>query len=180
MGQKRTKTAKNSLTKTILGLFVETAAFGDTFLDFTYHPHQYVYKTLGEDYGFREQNIKNTLHRLEKRKILEKQVARNGEILFNLTQDGEIALLKERIKTSAKERKGGLIIWVFDIPENSRQIRDTMREHIKEFGFTKLQQSVWVSKKDYFELLKKYLNLTGLGDYVILFESYQVFKGKKS
>lgn len=181
MALKTSSTVKNNLTKATLSLFVKTAAFSGTFLDFTYHPHKYVYKTLNEDYGFRVQNIKSTVSKLQKRNLIEKQIAKNGEILFKLTQDGELLLLKEKIKSpTVKDRKGGWVVIVFDIPESARTIRNTMRRQLKDFGFSMWQKSVWVSKKDYFELLRKYLNLTGLGDYVILFESYQVFKGKKS
>ncbi len=42
---------------------------------------------------------------------------------------------------------------VFDIPESKRKIRDFFRSFLKEAGFIRLQQSVWVSNKDIAEYI---------------------------
>lgn len=56
---------------------------------------------------------------------------------------------------------------IFDIPEKLHWKRDAFREKLKELGFGKLQQSVWISAINYLPLLEKIVFDYGLESYVI-------------
>lgn len=82
---------------------------------------------------------------------------RNGEEVLSLTEKGKYALSKFQLKQKSLEkpkkwdRKWRII--VFDIEEKRRATRDRIRENIQEYGFVKLQQSVWVYPYECEELI---------------------------
>jgi len=87
------------------------------------------------------------LKRLEKRGLVEiRNEAGNQEVV--LTQKGHQGLARHKMR----ERAGGKIKWdgkwrvvIFDIHEHKRKLRDQLRYELREFGFMKLQGSVWIS-----------------------------------
>jgi len=79
-----------------------------------------------------------------------------GIEVARLTEKGERALLKYKIKESAKKKKkwdGKWRVVIFDIKEVKRGRRDQVRKSIVRFGFLKLQNSVWVYPYDCEELV---------------------------
>ena len=85
---------------------------------------------------------------------------RNGKSVLVLTKKGEKQL--ERFKLFGKNKKpkkwdGKWRVIAYDVWENNRQKRDLFRQELKEFGFKKLQGSVWVYPydcEDFIKLLK--------------------------
>lgn len=84
---------------------------------------------------------------LKKRKlILEKKVA--GRLHLSLTERGKAAFLRKIIAHAPLRSDGKSVMVVFDVPERSRRERDRLRTFLKTSGLLRLQQSVWMTKKD--------------------------------
>ena len=89
---------------------------------------------------------------LERRKLI--RTKRIGEkLMVRLTEKGWQQALRDRIKTTSKDHKGGNCIAIFDVPESERRVRDALRRMLSECGFTMVQRSVWMSGKDVLEPL---------------------------
>ena len=140
-------------------------------MDFTYNPYKYSYKSLEQEMGFKEQSIRSSLERMEKRGVIERAKTEAGEQVLQLTNQGMKEFLRNKLKSATPTKKGSLVVVIFDIPELSRTVRDTLRRNLKEFGFKPWQKSVWVSEKDIFDLINDYFKNINLKGQVIVFES---------
>ena len=91
-----------------------------------------------------------------------------GETLMvRLTAKGWEQALRDKIRCAKASGKGGAIcIVVFDVPESERRVRNTLRYILRECGFTMLQKSVWVSRKDVVSELCALLQGAGLDQWV--------------
>jgi DNA-binding transcriptional regulator PaaX len=102
--------------------------------------------------------IENCLSGLIKNGFISKD--KTGHL--SLTPKGELRLLRyqEELKLKKKKKKkwdGKWRIVIFDIWEKSRKKRDFLRRELADFGFIKLQNSVWITPydcEDYVGLLK--------------------------
>lgn len=98
-------------------------------------------------YAFIKTHFKNDAYRkiythiyqLEKRGYLEKYRHKDMEFL-RLSPKGEAAL-----ETMKKEKDGKWKMIIFDIPESQRAVRDFLRTKIKQLGFKKWQNSIWIT-----------------------------------
>lgn len=100
-------------------------------------------------------HINNCLNRLIRNGLILKD--KDGEL--KLSSKGELRLFKfqEETKRLKKKWDGKWRIVIFDIWEKSRKKRDFLRHELAEFGFIKLQNSVWITPydcEDYINLLK--------------------------
>jgi CRISPR-associated endonuclease Cas2 len=88
---------------------------------------------------FEKKEIYNTLFRLISQELL--QTTSNGKNkTFSLSADGKKAMFKHNPK-----RDGVWKIIIFDIPESKRAVRNFIRAKLKNLGFKKWQNSIWVS-----------------------------------
>lgn len=98
-------------------------------------------------------HINTCLDRLVKNGLIEK---RDGKL--SLTVKGELKLSRYQNELQAKKKwDGKWRIVIFDIWEKSRKKRDFLRNELSDFGFIKLQNSVWITPydcEDYINLLK--------------------------
>lgn len=163
---------KKTITDHIISLLVKAQAAGETFLEFTYYPHRYVYKHLFDEVGIKEASIRSALTRLEKKGVLKRKIDDDQEILYKLTDKGQLRWLKNKLKSQdVGILDSRFVLAVFDVPEESRVVRNALRKNLKEFGFRPLQKSVWAANKDVFDLANQYFKLAGLSNYVIIFET---------
>ncbi len=88
-----------------------------------------------------------TFNYLKKRGLIE--IKREGrDVVISLTDEGKKRASKYQIddleieKPKKWDKKWRVVI--FDIPNTSRLIRDIFRRKLKEFGFYRLQQSIWI------------------------------------
>jgi len=88
-----------------------------------------------------------------------------GERLY-ITEKGKSALgeLVEATRKTLEERSwdGKWRIIIFDIPATSNTIRDIFRRKLKEFGFYRLQKSIWVFPfecREEIQLLRDFLEV---------------------
>ncbi|PIR86372.1 hypothetical protein COU13_01310 [Candidatus Kaiserbacteria bacterium CG10_big_fil_rev_8_21_14_0_10_43_70] len=96
--------------------------------------------------------VLESLERLEKNGYVKK----GSDGKFQITQKGEILLLKFSNNTSVKKHKKWDRKWrvvIFDIPEQRKLSRDNLRLALKSVGFAKLQNSVWVFPYDCEDIL---------------------------
>lgn len=91
-----------------------------------------------------------------------------------LTQQGYSKLRRYQPK---KLRSAELMV-VFDIPENERNKRQRLRAVLREFKFIQVQKSVWISQYDCEQYLRLELEQTKLQDYVIVYETVQLYPHK--
>jgi DNA-binding transcriptional regulator PaaX len=96
--------------------------------------------------------MKQELLRLKKKKLIEERKTGN-KLMLCLTEEGKQEILRYKILTAKNNVNKNYCVAVFDIPESERNIRDFFRRFLKEAGFIRLQQSVWVSQKDVMDYL---------------------------
>jgi len=99
---------------------------------------------------------------------------RNGKTFIRLTDKGQKELLRyqlrEKIIEKPKKWNKKWHVVIFDIKEQSRNLREGLRKELINLGFVKLQNSVWVHPyecaeaigmiKTYFEIGKDVLYMT--------------------
>lgn len=94
-------------------------------------------------------------------------VEKEGKTYLRLTEAGCTALRLEQEKTRLAQQKkkkwdGRWRMVVFDVPEKRRRIRASLRAVMRETGFIRLQDSVWVYPydcEDFIALLKAQLRI---------------------
>ena len=97
---------------------------------------------------YNQRRLRSTIKRLEKQKILEFKEMANGETHIKITKRGEERVLKYKfqnlkIPKSTKWDKVWRIV-IFDIPNKKKIAREALRQKLNEFGFYKIQKSVFV------------------------------------
>ena len=120
----------------------------------------------------RDKKFYNLMHRLQKDGLITKKKSS-----WTITKKGKQKLdgLKERKEVFIPRKKylieegKELNIIIFDIPEEQRRKRDWLRETLIQLGFSKLQQSVWISKNKLPEELLKDLQTFRMLEYVEIF-----------
>lgn len=90
------------------------------------------------------------LSELKRRKWIETKTIGN-RVVARLTEQGWRQALRDKIRTETQKCPAGVCIVIFDIPEKERFIRNLLRAYLKEWGFKKLQHSVWMTDKDILE-----------------------------
>jgi DNA-binding transcriptional regulator PaaX len=161
---------KNSLSKIILEkiLTAKTIRTTKSLPYFAFCPSRDLWKPSKERTKAKNRAalFKNAFYYLKRKGYLE-IVKKNHQIYITLTKEGEKKAKKYQIddleikKPKTWDRKYRII--VFDIPNVTRIKRDALRGKLKELGFYRLQQSVWVypyeCKKE-IDLLREFFGLT--------------------
>lgn len=107
-------------------------------------------------------NLKYYLNQKAKKLIKDgflKIDAEDGKQFVSLTEKGERKLKLYKVVEKKKNSKwdGKWRVVIFDVWEKTRSKRDLLRMEIKNFGFIRLQQSVWIypyACGEFIELLK--------------------------
>lgn len=128
-------------------------------------------------YGFvpdrwKKQNYYSLISKLLKNKKIEK-IKKESSYKYRITSSGILYLQKRRFLNSLQEKKWDKKwrILIFDIEEINKNVRDSLRKIIKEYGFGYLQKSVWISPYDVFQKLEKFIQTYKLQNNIILIES---------
>lgn len=107
---------------------------------------------------FRNWNYRaqNSLAGLIKRGLVSIETGKEGERV-HLTEAGEkmfeLEFKKAELKKEKRKWDGQWRVVIFDIPEARRRMRDQLRSLMKEIGFYRIQDSVWVFPYDCEDLL---------------------------
>ena len=112
-------------------------------------------------------DFKNMVYHLQRQGWV-KIVENNDERFIKLTKNGEIEALlaKARMPRHIKRWDGKWRVIMFDIPEDSSPKRDMFRRLLKKNGFIQLQASVFISPYALNREAIKYLQETGLINYI--------------
>lgn len=98
--------------------------------------------------------VASIVKRLEKKGWVER-TKEHGRVFVQVTPKGELELLKSKQQQMIKKPKwdGKWRVVIFDIKESRRSTRGKIRQDIMEFGFERLQNSVWVYPYDCEDLI---------------------------
>lgn len=135
--------------------------------DFIYNPHKYLY---GYPRKISKPLILQAIKRLQEKGFVE--YVDVGKVVFKLTDLGTDQVMRIKLQSTEVEAWDG--IWrlvVFDIPEDQRIARDLLRFKLKEWGFLKIQRSVWATKKNCTVVMRKFIEELGISKWVLLIES---------
>ncbi len=110
--------------------------------------------------------FRQAVSRLQARKLLA-ITEKNNQKFIRLTDRGQLeALLLKAKLDNQKPWDGRWRLFIFDIPEASKDKRDSLRSLLKKNNFCKLQASVYVSPYPLNREAISYLNQSGLRDYL--------------
>ena len=99
-------------------------------------------------------------------------VRRHGtKFIVTITDKGYTATFVEQLKHAPAHRRGWYTIVTFDIPEELSHERKRLRMLLREGGFIKLQQSVWVSRNDNYQLLAAFIKHGKLTRWINVFRA---------
>jgi len=70
----------------------------------------------------------------------------------------------------ARNLQGGKLMVIFDIPEDRARLRQKLRYILKQLEFNQVQQSVWMTDRDYKSIITETIEALNLTDYVQLYE----------
>ena len=97
----------------------------------------------------------------------------NNKLILKLTEAGKTeALLRKALRDENWDGKWRIVI--FDIPEKHRRVRNVLRSRLKSWNFEPWQKSVWASKKNVTEHLRKFISQLGVEKWVRVIESVNV------
>jgi len=159
---------KKEISKKILkGLLIGGAIYiGASSPYFVLFLARNIWRALGEKPSSKDDTrFKNAFYYLKRKGLINVQ-KRNHQIYISLTKEGRKRAGKYliddlKIQKPKKWDKVWRII-IFDIPDLTRLKRDAFRGKLRELGFYKLQQSVWVypypCQKE-IQLLKEFFGL---------------------
>lgn len=163
------KTKKGSLSNLIL-LSLEKAVDGYVRLeDFLYNTHIYA---RGYDRPLKKSVLSQALKRLREKGFIEEALS-SGGLVYKLSIAGEELLYFQQ--DEVKDWDGKWRIIIFDIPESQRKIRRILRGKLRQWGFVAWQKSVWATKRNIMEKLKKLITELNVNEWIALIESENVF-----
>jgi predicted transcriptional regulator len=96
-----------------------------------------------------------------------KKVTKKNQSFFHLTPKGKLAILKYLHLEKLQKTKwdGRWRVAIFDIPEDLKKWRNYLRSELRNLGFEKLQESVYITPYPVTGELDELLNEWGLRDY---------------
>ena len=95
-------------------------------------------------------SINLAVRQLQKKGLLGLE-KRNGAMFYQLTQKGKLELARYRAKEKIVKKQRWDKKWrvvIFDVKEARRNSRNRFRDTLRDFGFIKLQNSVWITPDD--------------------------------
>lgn len=159
---------KSKTTEALLSALEKSLDGGILFYDFVNNPHHYAYGSS----NLNRYQLYHILHRLKAKGLVETD-KNEGKILMKLTTKGRNQLMLEKVLEEDKWDKKWRIV-IFDIPEKHRKVRNVFRRKLKEWGLVSWQKSVWVSKKDIADPLRKFIDELGIEDWVLVIVSNDI------
>lgn len=163
------KVKKGSLSDLIL-LYLEKTVDGYVRLeDFLYNTHIYA---RGYDRPLKKSALAQALKRLREKELVE-EIFETGDLAYKLSAAGQELLFLQQDVVKDWDRKWRIII--FDIPESQRKIRRILRGKLRQWGFVAWQKSVWATKRNIMDKLKKIIIELDVNEWVALIESENVF-----
>jgi len=127
--------------------------------------------------GCNRHSLVCTLNRLKKEGLVEEIKVENKEI-YRLTTKGKVKIFYSYINHKPKwDGKWRMVI--FDIPEDKKKLRELFRSRLKELGFQKMQNSVWINPHDVQGVIKLLTESFELDKYVYFVIADQISGERK-
>ena len=158
------KTYKKSLSRFILLTLEKTVDGYVRFEDFANHYYRYHYGAP----DLKKSALAAALKRLRENGLVEVDHD-SGKLVVKLTNLGKDAL--GDVAGQDEKWDGYWRIVIFDIPEKHYVVRNLFRRKLKEWGFKKWQQSVWVTKNNITSKLRFLIRKLGIDSWVSVVES---------
>ena len=157
----------------IIDFNLTTRSFNKSFLYFAGDPSLRKHRKWLEDImrnKRKKQKFFSTLYYLKNRKFI-KYINRGNARGVTFLERGDQRLIQinakeERMKRKEKLSNGEWIMVFFDIPEKLKSKRNTLRRRLKELEFQQLQKSIWITRYDIVDFLKKELKELEVGSFV--------------
>lgn len=137
-------------------------------LAFTHSPAEYRRLLAGIRKHWQEINeysIKRSIKKLYESKLISEKHNKDGTITIEVTEKGKRRALEYSFDTieipKSKEWNGKWFMVMFDIPEDSKNLRDSIRYQLKRLGFYEFQKSVFIfpyQGKDEIDFIIDYYN----------------------
>ncbi len=135
---------------------------------------------------YKKFRLKAALKRLRGQKMINFSEKPDGTMQLELIEGGNKRVLQykfEEMKIKIPSRWDGLWrIVVFDIPNKQKQARETLRAKLKNLGFYKLQESIFVHPydcKDEIDFVKEIYNIRPFVKFIVAKEVDDDFKLRK-
>ena len=162
------KIRKGSLSEFTLIALEKTIDGYLKFDDLIHNPGKYAYGD-GWERPLKKSFLSQALRRLKVKGLIEYEVDKTNKTILKLTSLGRESL--GDLDSLQEEWDGKYRIIIFDIPENKRVIRGLFRRRLKDWRFTMCQRSVWISKNNVTDKLKKLIEKLEIKDWVAVIES---------
>lgn len=119
------------------------------------------------------ENVRRSLYRLKKNKYIKIRKVGKQKFKLELTKKGR-KLLERYNFTDFKLKPntawdGQWRIFVFDIPEKRRAMRDALRDKLKKLGFFQFQKSVWIYPFECEEEMEYICEFVGVQNFTLIF-----------
>ncbi|MBI5466391.1 MAG: CRISPR-associated endonuclease Cas2 [Candidatus Kerfeldbacteria bacterium] len=164
------------VTKILLGLLAFTGRKTIDFLTLLQDIHLYRGIFIRGRYEYvqefkklqRENYARQTLYSLRHSRYV---VARRtgNRLMVHLTDKGQEALLSFQLRQVDRRLDRRYTVVIFDIPQSERAARRQFRLLLRQGGFAKLQQSVWISQCDVYQLISDLVRHLKLESWVNVF-----------
>ncbi len=138
------------------------------------NPYAISYKLALKQRELSAREFGQAIGRLSERKLLA-VTEKNNRKFIKLTSKGQLeVLMSKSILKKPLQWDGRWRLFIFDIPENSKEKRNILRKLLKQNQFCKLQASVYISPYPLNKEAIIYLNQSGLRDYVRILKVEEV------
>ncbi|MFA4819075.1 MAG: CRISPR-associated endonuclease Cas2 [Patescibacteria group bacterium] len=163
-------------TKLLLNLLAQTGKAVIDFIEFSNDIQNYQrmlmpgnLEQVREFKKFKEQLYLNkVLNNLKRTRYI--QTHRLGNKLsITLNDKGKTELLANKLKCAERYANNSNTVVIFDIPEIKRSLRRQFRQLLRIGGFKRLQQSVWISELDNYELMVQFIRKHKIQPWVNVF-----------
>ena len=125
---------------------------------------------------FRSQaDLRRKVKELARRRYVEIQKVGERFVVL-LTSKGYGATFAQRCKNAPQHKMGWYTVVIFDIPEEFRTARCQLRRLLRQSGFIKIQQSVWASQADTYEIVVEFVKLAKIARWVNVYRATDFFK----
>ncbi len=164
-----------STTKILLQCLAEVGGIGVDFFNLIYDVkfHRGWYVKGGHSYVLemkklqQEKYAKMTLNQLRRSNYVKASYLGN-KLIVSLTAKGWNHTLATKLRYAPKSKYGYTVV-IFDVPQSQNEARRQFRLLLKQGGFIRLQQSVWISTGDNYLTLKDFIKKLKLESWVNVF-----------
>jgi DNA-binding transcriptional regulator PaaX len=112
-----------------------------------------ILKAVGKEWqDINHRALRRAISNLYRSKLIDLREEKDGMVVLKLNEKGKKKILKykleEMVIPKMKKWDGRWRVFLFDIPELKKKLRDIFRFHLKRLGFFEFQKSVFVHPFD--------------------------------